>query len=149
MPLHSLQQTTRRLLARAGVSGGGILVSQPSAAPKATGPRFPYLRLGRDLPVAAVGKSPAIARSAAVTPTAKPAALADGADARTKAVFASEASRGRERQAAAMIQTSMSAGEIVELLGTQPLDNGMSAESRAGAANPMLAALLRAGGKPL
>ncbi|MDF2493279.1 hypothetical protein [Sphingomonas sp.] len=149
MPAPSLHRITKHLFAKTGIEPGEFVASQTGAGPKTIGRRFAHLRLGRDLPAAAVGKSPAIARAAALKPAVSAAGLAQRAHARTKAVFASEASRGRERQAAAMIHASMSAREIVELLGTQPLDNGMSAESGADAANPMLAALLRAGGKPL
>lgn len=56
--------------------------------------------------------------------------------ARVATVFASEHSQGRERQAADMLQTSMSADEITGLLAKSP-------KGSAAAADPMLAALAR------
>lgn len=76
------------------------------------------------------------ARSGSATRAPTRVAPLDGraeARARTAAVFASEHSTGRERQAADMLQTSMSADEITGLLAKSP--------KGAAAADPMLAAL--------
>jgi len=81
---------------------------------------------------------PAPEPEAAAAAAAAPALSGDEAiradeRARVKTVFASEHATGRERQAADMLQTSMSADEITGLLAKSPKGGA--------AADPMLAAL--------
>ncbi len=121
------------------MSGAPRSKAAPGALPSAsTGPRFGHLRMGRELPKSALGKSPAIARAAA----SKPAVSAEQAQARVSTVFASEHSIGRERQAADMLQTRMSAAEITDLLSKQPKYAGAASNAvlarLTGQRNPML-----------
>jgi hypothetical protein len=104
------------------MSGAPRSKAAPGAPPAASsiGPRFSHLALGRDLPKSATGKSPGSHGATAAKPAAAKPDSAELAHARTKAVFASEASQGRERLAAEMLDTRMGSAEIIELLATMP-----------------------------
>jgi hypothetical protein len=97
---------------------------------KGSGPRFAHLRMGRELPKSATAPSPTIKHAAARKPAPEPAVSAAQAHARVATVFASEHSVGRERQAADMLGTSMSADEITGLLAKQPKDAGVAANNQ-------------------
>lgn len=131
MPLPTIAVSPRTLLARAGIGRGSKPASGSAAAPRATGPRFAALRTGGGSPKPKAAFPQANTRSGAASDNAVKAAVAANRT-RTKAVLGSKQSRGREALAAALLDTEMSADQIIAALAHA---------ARAQGANPMLGAL--------
>ncbi len=132
MASHIVEYVRQRVLPQA--KGG----PKAASSRKATGPRFAALRMGRDLPKP-VATSPRIKRGGSAKGDVVTAAVAANR-ARTRAVLRSKQSEGRETLTAALLDSEMSAEQIIAALAASPQRE---------VANPMLSALIRDAGPDL